>query len=75
MNEKLTFALESPYPSCVMAETREAGNRRFDVLPPDRRMEAAFALSMDVRKLREAGLRAQGFTEDEIRRIASAVSR
>jgi hypothetical protein len=44
-------------------------------MDPGRKMIAAFSLSIEARKLRIAGLRSQGFTELEIRRILKAKHR
>jgi len=38
-------------------------------LDPGRKMQAAFSLSVEARKLLIAGLRAQGFSQPEIRAI------
>jgi len=72
MHGKKAAPLERPAASRVLAESRKASRCAIDLLAPGRRMEAAFTLSMDARKLRIAGLRAQGFSETEIRAIMSA---
>jgi hypothetical protein len=41
-------------------------------LDPAKKMLAAFTLSVEARKLQIAGLRAQGFSETEIRQILKA---
>ena len=53
--------------SNVLAETRSRHQGRFDDLSPGRRMELAFLLSVDALEFLRAGLRAQGFSEAEIR--------
>jgi hypothetical protein len=40
-----------------------------NALNPEQKMLAAFSLSMEARKLRIAGLRSQGFSEQEILQI------
>jgi hypothetical protein len=45
-------------------------SRRFT--DPGEKMLAAFAMSVEARKLRIAGLSAQGFSETEIRQILKA---
>ncbi|MBM3791191.1 MAG: hypothetical protein FJW35_12710 [Acidobacteria bacterium] len=60
---------DRPNPSKVLSEIRKTSRRAFDLLPPERRMEAAFVLSQDARKMRIAGLRAQGFTESSTPRL------
>jgi hypothetical protein len=66
---------ERPIASRVLAETRKASRQALGLLAPGRRMEAAFMLSMEARKFRIAGLRAQGFPENEIRAIESSRQR
>jgi hypothetical protein len=77
MNKRLKQEgpLDRPNSSRVLAETRKTSRLAFDFLPPGRRMEAAFIISMDARKLHIAGLRAQGLSETEIRAIMSAKQR
>jgi hypothetical protein len=58
-----------PNPSRVLQGIRDASRRAFSLLPPGRRMEAAFTLSMDALKLRVAGLRERGFSDPQIREI------
>ena len=53
-------------PSPVLERLRKERLEALEKLDPGRRMEAAFALSLDARKLFVAGLRAQGFSETEI---------
>jgi len=43
-------------------------------MDPGRRMEASFALSLDARMLLVAGLKAQGFSETEIRALKREIS-
>ena len=64
-----------PTPSRVLAETRTRSRSAFDRLDPGGRMEAAFVLSMDARKLMIAGSRARGFSEVQIRALLSAKKR
>ena len=59
-------SLERPNVSRVLAETREASRRAIAPTTPGRRMEMAFIISLDARKLRMAGLKTQGFSESEI---------
>jgi hypothetical protein len=61
-----------PNVSRALAETRKASRCAFDPVAPGCRMEAAFTLSIDGRKLHTAGLKAQGFSEAEICAIGSA---
>ena len=65
--------LERPKASRILAEIRKTCRAATDIMDPGRRMEAAFALSMDARILLVAGLKAQGFSETEIRAIARIV--
>ena len=55
--------------SGVLAEIRNSRHGCIDHLSPGNRMELAFLLSMDALKFFRAGLRAQGFSEAEIRRL------
>lgn len=58
-------------PSAVLEGLRKERNEALKEMGPGRRMETAFALSLEAQKLFVAGLRAQGFSEAE---IASALS-
>ena len=64
--------VDRPNASRVLSEIGKPGRRAFDLLPPGRRREAAFALSMDACKMRIAGMRVQGFSDSEIRAVPSA---
>jgi hypothetical protein len=72
MQGKPVTPLERPNASRVLAETRTAGRRAFEPTATGRRMEMAFTLSMDARKLRMAGLKTQGFSESEVSAIVNA---
>jgi hypothetical protein len=63
--------LERPKASRVLAEVRRKCHAATVITDPGRRMEAAFALSVDARMLLVAGLKAQGFSETEIRALNS----
>ncbi len=69
MKRKIDGPLERPNTSRALTETRKKGRAATDITDPGRRMEAAFALSMDARMLLVAGLKAQGFSEKEIRAL------
>jgi len=59
---------ERPKPSRALSQLERA-RRDFELgLTPAERLAAAFDLSQDLRQLFFAGLRAQGFTEEEIER-------
>jgi hypothetical protein len=75
MQEKPGNPLERPNASRVLAETRKASRYAVDLMTPGRRMELAFAISLDARKLRMAGLKTQGFSESEICIIMDAKKR
>jgi len=66
MTQKQESSTERLNPSRALAETRSASRSSFDLLSPGRRMEMAFAISLDALKLQMAGLKAQGFSESEI---------
>ncbi len=53
--------------SDVRAETRNCRQGYVDSLSPGRRMELAYRLSKDAIEFFRAGMRAQGFSEEEIR--------
>lgn len=72
MKVKKQELLDRPNASRVLSEIRKTSRSAFDLLLPEQRMKAAFVLSMDVRKMRIAGLKAQGFSEPEICTILSA---
>ncbi|MFQ5760363.1 MAG: hypothetical protein ACE5HM_05245, partial [Acidiferrobacterales bacterium] len=58
-----------PRPSRVLIEVKEARRQAEDRMGPAERMRAAFALSRQMVGWFQAGLRAQGFTEQEIRNL------
>jgi hypothetical protein len=62
-------------PSAVLEKLRRERMEALKELDPGARMEAAFALSLEARKLFLAGLRAQGFSESEIHVLLKAKSR
>ena len=55
-----------PKASNVLISVREQGRLRLSTLDPGEKMQAAFALSLETRRLFVAGLKTQGFTEAEI---------
>ncbi len=60
---------ERPAPSRLLTELRQERRLAMRELDPGRKMQAAFSLSVEARKLLIAGLRAQGFSQPEIRAI------
>jgi hypothetical protein len=74
MKRRFDGPLERPNASRVLAEVRKKSPTAADIMSPGRRMEAAFSLSIDARMLLVAGLRAQGFSETEIRDLKSEKS-
>jgi len=74
MAKRLDGPLDRPIVSRVLAAARTKRRITTEILDPGRRMEAAFELSRDARMLQVAGLRAQGFSETEIREATSAKS-
>jgi hypothetical protein len=54
--------------SRVLAETRQSQSVRMEGLSAQRRMEMVYLMSMDAIQLHRAGLKAQGFSELEIRK-------
>lgn len=72
MNANQGPPLDRPRASRLLLGVRDASRYAFSLLPPGRRMEAAFTLSMDALKLCIAGLRAQGFSESEIHAILNS---
>jgi ATP/maltotriose-dependent transcriptional regulator MalT len=68
----LDAPLERPRASRVLSEIRKERRRAISTLDPGRKVKAAFSLSVQARKLHISGLRAQGFTESEIREILRA---
>lgn len=58
--------IERTNPSRLISELREKRRLIFGNLDPERKMNAAFLLSVQARKFLIAGLKAQGFTEAEI---------
>jgi len=75
MISKKESALDRPNPSRALRESRKLSRDSLACISPGRRMEAAFTLSMDARKLRIAALRAQGFSETDIDEIMNAAKR
>ena len=67
MDSRLDAPLERPRASRLLAETRRRSREILNKLDPGQRMQAAFALSLEARKLLAAGLQARGFSEAEIR--------
>ena len=61
--------LERRAVSPLVSELRKERRRALGALDPGRKMQAAFLLSVEARKLLIAGLQAQGFTESEIRNL------
>jgi hypothetical protein len=57
--------LDRPNPSTILREVREARLRE-SPKDPSARMEAAFLLSIEARKLRRAALTESGAAEDEV---------
>jgi DNA-binding NarL/FixJ family response regulator len=53
-------------PSAVLEKLREERVEALKDLDPGQRMEIAFSLSLEARKLSVAGMKAQGFSEAEI---------
>ena len=53
--------------SNVLADSRRQGQARLHALLPQQRMEMVFMMSMDALELHRAGLKAQGFSDLEIR--------
>ncbi len=53
--------------SRLLAETKKSRRERYDRLSAGRRMELVFQLSIEARKFLSAGMKAQGFSEAEIR--------
>jgi hypothetical protein len=66
MREKNESSLARPNASRALAETRKASRFAFDPVTSGRRMEMAFLISMDARKLHMAGLKIQGFSDAEV---------
>lgn len=64
-----------PKPSRVLAESREQNRRFFSTLDPGLKVQAAFDLSLEARRLSIAGLKAQGFSEEEMRAALKARTR
>ena len=71
MKRRFDVPPERPNASRVLAEVRRTCRGATEIMDPGRRMEAAFALSMDARMLLVAGLKAQGFSEAEIHALKS----
>jgi hypothetical protein len=61
--------LERRKASRLLSGMRKKKRLAISHLDPGRKMKAAFSLSVEARKLLIAGLKAQGFSESEIRRI------
>ncbi len=58
--------------SKVLAEARREDQARMPTLPPQRRMEMVFLMSMDALRLHRAGLRAQGLPDTDFRKRRKA---
>lgn len=65
MSRRTPGPLDRPNPSTVLREVRKA-RPRDNPKDPAARMEAAFLLSIEARKLRRAALTESGMTEDQI---------
>ena len=65
MSSRTPGPLDRPNPSTVLREVRKA-RPRSNPKEPAARMEAAFLLSVQARKLRWAALAESGLTEDQI---------
>ena len=57
---------ERAVPSAILEKLHEERIEALKEMDPGQRMEIAFALSLEAQKLFVAGLKAQGFSEDEI---------
>ncbi len=60
---------ERPKASPLLTELHKERLLALRSLDPGRKMQIAFSLSVEARKLMIAGLRAQGFSQPEIRAI------
>ena len=72
MAPPLNTQIERPKASQLLTEMQNERRRAMRCLDPGRKMKAAFALSVDARKLLVAGLQSQGFSELEIHAILRA---
>ncbi len=61
-----------PIPSRVLEKLRVERLEALKDIDPGQRMEATFALSLEVRKLFVAGLEAQGFSDAQIEEALKA---
>ena len=68
----LNAPIERPKASRLLTEMQKERRRAMSAIDPGRKMKAAFALSVEARKLHIAGLQAQGFNEPEIHAILRA---
>ena len=68
----LNTQIERPKASRLITEMQKERRRAMRSIDPGRKMKAAFALSVDARKLLVAGLQSQGFSELEIQAILRA---
>jgi hypothetical protein len=67
MNSDLA-SRDRPFPSRVLEKLREERREALKSLDPGQRMELAFSLSQETRKLSLAGMKARDFSESEIER-------
>jgi hypothetical protein len=72
MAPPLNTQIERPKASQLLTEMQNERRRAMRSLDPGWKMKAAFALSVDARKLLVAGLQSQGFSELEIQAILRA---
>ena len=68
----LNTQIERRKASRLIIEMQKERRRTMRSIDPGRKMKAAFALSVDARKLLVAGLQSQGFSELEIQAILRA---
>jgi hypothetical protein len=62
-------------PSALLGKLRQERMEALKALGPGERMETAFTQSLEALNVSLAGLRAQGFSESEIRDLLKAKSR
>jgi hypothetical protein len=72
MTTPLNAQIERPKASRLLTEVQKERRRAMRSLDPGCKMIAAFALSVEARKLLVAGLQAQGFSQLEIQEILRA---
>jgi hypothetical protein len=73
-NLPLADQLERPNASRLLSEPRRERRQALAALDPGKKMKAAYALSIETRKLLIAGLQDQGFSKLEIHAILRARS-